>query len=92
VTFVNATDLAKLYYGRTGLQRTGEVLIGIAEGPDMVRFMFPPARGQNRTLFRRRDAMNRALNGEVGILVFKDYGGVKVVAAYRPVGFMHWGM
>mgnify|MGYP007014634758 CR=1 FL=1 len=89
---MNATKLEKLYYGRTGLQETGEVLIGIPEGMNMVRFMFPPTRKPNRILFPRRGAMDRALNGEIGVLVFKDYGGVKVVAAYRPVGFMHWGV
>ncbi|KAH6555527.1 hypothetical protein KP509_1Z246700 [Ceratopteris richardii] len=36
--------------------------------------------------------MEKAINGEAGIDIMHDYKDEKVIAAYRPVGFMRWGL
>lgn len=92
LTWVNATKLVSLVYDRTGLQATGELLIGVPESMNMVHLLFPPLQNPNLTLVYKGGAMARAINGESGIMTLHDYSGAKVIAAYRPVGFMHWGL
>ncbi|MCO5558370.1 hypothetical protein L7F22_011951 [Adiantum nelumboides] len=92
MTWVNATKLVDLVYDRTGLQTTGELLIGVPEGKDKVRLLFPPLANQSLITGRKRGAMARAINGESGIMTLRDYSGSKVIAAYRPVGFLQWGL
>ncbi|KAH6555530.1 hypothetical protein KP509_1Z246700 [Ceratopteris richardii] len=92
MTWINATKLADLVYDRTGLQKTGEILIGMPEGDNEVRFLFPPHSNQSYTIHRRYGAMEKAINGEAGIDIMHDYKDEKVIAAYRPVGFMRWGL
>ncbi|KAI5084877.1 hypothetical protein GOP47_0001046 [Adiantum capillus-veneris] len=92
MTWVNATKLVDLVYDRTGLQTTGELLIGVPVGEDKVRLLFPPFSNQSLVIGRKRGAMARAVNGESGIMTLRDYSGSKVIAAYRPVGFLQWGL
>lgn len=51
MTWVNAAKLEHLVYDRTGLQGTGELLIGIPEeGLKLVHLLFPPQQSPNLTL------------------------------------------
>lgn len=92
LTWVNATKLERLVYDRTGLQGTGELLVGVPEDPETVHLLFPPLRNENVINVPFEGAMARAIRGEMGIMRQRDYDGVKIIAAYRPVGFKSWGM
>lgn len=92
MTRVNATKLVDLVYDRTALQTTGELLIGVPEGVNKVRLLFPPLQSPNLTVVRKGGAMAKAINGESGIMTLRDYSGSKVIAAYRPVKFLQWGL
>ncbi|KAH7431200.1 hypothetical protein KP509_08G035900 [Ceratopteris richardii] len=92
LTWINATKLERLVYDGTGLQGTGELLVGLPEGANTVRLLFPPLHDPNITRLPLDGAMAEAINGETGIKRQWDYNGVKVIAAYRPVGFMRWGL
>ena len=91
---MNATKLGELVYDRTGLQKTGELLIGTQQvGSDgMVELLFPALQNMNVTRVCFDGAMARAIAGESGVLRQEDYSGASVIAAYTPVEFMHWGV
>lgn len=91
LTWVNATKLEGLVYDRTGLQGTGELLVGVPEDSNTVRLLFPPLQNANVTEVPFDGAMARAIGGKMGIMRQRDYNGVKIIAAYRPVGFKGWG-
>ncbi|KAH7440232.1 hypothetical protein KP509_04G097600 [Ceratopteris richardii] len=88
---VNATKLVSLVYDRTGLQETGELLVGIPDGPDKIRLLLPAMQKPNVIVLPYKGAMAKAINGESGILKERNYRGARVIAAYRPAGFLHWG-
>ncbi|KAI5064609.1 hypothetical protein GOP47_0021279 [Adiantum capillus-veneris] len=92
LTWVNATKLERLVYDGTGLQGTGELLVGVPQDPKTVRLLFPPLQNPAVAELPFGGAMARAINGETGIRRERDYNGVKTIAAYRPVGFMRWGL
>ncbi|KAH7422381.1 hypothetical protein KP509_12G006200 [Ceratopteris richardii] len=92
LTWVNATKLERLVYDGTGLQGTGELLIGMPEDSHTVRLLFPPLQNPRVTKLPLDGAMAEAINGRTGILRQEDYNHIQVIAAYRPVGFMHWGL
>ncbi|MCO5568546.1 hypothetical protein L7F22_022245 [Adiantum nelumboides] len=92
LTWVNATKLERLVYDATGLQGTGELLVGVPQDPDTVRLLFPPLQNREVAELPFGGAMARAINGETGIRRERDYNGVKTIAAYRPIGFMRWGL
>lgn len=91
LTWVNATKLEGLVYDRTGLQGTGELLVGVPEDSNTVHLLFPPLHA-NVTEVPFDGAMARAIGGKMGIMRQRDYNGVKIIAAYRPVGFKGWGL
>ncbi|MCO5581908.1 hypothetical protein L7F22_035797 [Adiantum nelumboides] len=92
MTGVNATKLINLVYDQTGLQGTGELLVAIPESSQYVHLLFPPLQHPEIDRLPRDDGISRAINGESGIMTMRDYSGTKVIAAYRPVGFMSWGL
>lgn len=92
LTWINATKLERLVYDGTGLQGTGELLVGLPQDRNTVRLLFPPLQHPDVTNLPFDGAMARAINGETGIRRQRDYNGVKIIAAYRPVGFMRWGL
>ncbi|MCO5548017.1 hypothetical protein L7F22_001473 [Adiantum nelumboides] len=92
MVLVNATKLVSLVYDRTGLQKTGELLIGVPDGQDRIRLLLPAMQNPNVTVLPYSGAMTRAINGESGIVKERDYSGKKVIAAYRPAGFLRWGL
>eukprot|EP00250_Pteridium_aquilinum_P001801 c12012_g2_i1 orf=431-3637(+) len=92
MTGVNATKLVRLVYDGTGLQGTGELLITVPDTPQNVHLLFPPLQHPTVTTLPKDGAILRAMNGESGIMTLRDYSGVNVIVAYRPVGFMHWGL
>ncbi|KAI5063146.1 hypothetical protein GOP47_0021693 [Adiantum capillus-veneris] len=92
MTGVNATKLVNLVYDRTGLQGTGELLVAVPESPEHVYLLFPPLQYPHINRLPSNDPISRAINGESGIMTMRDYRGTKVITAYRPVGFMRWGL
>lgn len=92
MTGVNATKLVSLVYDRTGLQGTGELIIAVPDNTENVHLLLPPLQHPTLTMLPKETAILRAMNGESGIMTLRDYNGVKVIVAYRPVGFMHWGV
>lgn len=92
LTWVNATKLEGLVYDRTGLQGTGELLVGVPQNMNTVHLLFPALQNAKVTMVPNDGAMARALVGESGILRERDYNGVEVIVAYRPVEFMNWGL
>ena len=92
MTWVNASKLGALVYDRTGLQRTGELLVGIPQNSNLVHLLFPALQNINVTMVQPDGAMARAIAGESGVLRQRDYSGESIIAAYTPVEFMHWGV
>ena len=79
-----------------GFGKTGEFLVGRRAG-DMIEFILPPrfaGRGQSRPLpfdSGLAEPMRQALEGRAGTMVGKDYGGVEVLADYRPLEVLDLG-
>jgi len=90
VVFVLADQkpLRKLLRDRTGLGRTGEVMLGARVG-EKIDYLLSPVANVSVT---QAPAMAAALNGESGFRAVTDYRGDRVLAAYRPVGYRDWGI
>ena len=90
VVFVLADQkpLRKLLRDRTGLGRTGEVMLGARAG-DKIDYLLSPVAD---VPLAQAPAMAAALNGESGFKAVIDYRGDRVLAAYRPVGYRDWGI
>ena len=90
VVFVLADQkpLRKLLRDRTGLGRTGEVMLGARVG-EKIDYLLSPVADVTVT---QAPAMAAALNGESGFKAVTDYRGDRVLAAYRPVGYRDWGI
>lgn len=72
---------------------TGEVLVG-TPADDKVRYVLPTRHDKSVSFRRLQDvpAMSAAVRGESGFINTTDYRNVEVLAAYRPVGYLDWGM
>ena len=78
-----------------GLEETGEVLVGVAEG-ETIRLILPSRRVSpvSEVAASQFPAMSDAIAGKFGCMRTIDYHGKDVLAAYRPVGFgfSGWGL
>ena len=82
----------------TGLGKTGETLIGTLEGQEIL-FLTPLRHVENAALTHRVRMgepralpMQAAVSGKVGSGVSVDYRGEEVLAAWRHIPSVHWGM
>lgn len=87
------TPLVRLLSNPAGLGITGEVLLGVRR-ENSVHFILPPRHDPmvSDVPLRYTKAMERAMRGESGCMKTRDYRGVLVLAAYRPVGQRNWGL
>ncbi len=95
------TDMAPIYeliQNTTGLGKTGETLIAKKDG-DQGLFLNPLRHDPDAALKRRIDfgkrectGMQQALKGRNGSGLAVDYRGQKVIAAWRYISSLDWGM
>jgi PAS domain S-box-containing protein len=95
------TDMAPIYeliQNTTGLGKTGETLIAKKDG-NQALFLNPLRHDPEAALKRRIDfakgegiAMQQALEGRNGSGLTVDYRGQKVIAAWRYISSLDWGM
>ena len=78
-----------------GLEETGEVLVGVAEG-ETIRLILPSRRASpvSEVAASEFPVMSAAIAGKFGCVRTIDYHGKDVLVAYRPVGFgfSGWGL
>jgi signal transduction histidine kinase/ActR/RegA family two-component response regulator len=84
-----ATDLGNV----TGLGQTGEVLLGVREGPQL-RFLFPPRNAPRTEMVpvSAAPALASATQGREAFFRTPDYRGTPVLAAGRPLNYGGWGL
>jgi PAS domain S-box-containing protein len=95
---INMAPIYKLIQDTTGLGVTGETLIAQKMG-DGALFLNPLRHDPNAALQRKvvfgekqATTIQQALTGRDGIGVSVDYRGKKVIAAWRYLPSLHWGM
>jgi len=95
---VDMTPVYKLIQDTTGLGKTGEVLIGKKTG-DQVVYLNPLRHDPNAALKRKIDIgneigrpMQEAVQGKTGSGQTIDYRGKKVIAAWRYIPSLDWGL
>lgn len=91
LAWVNASRLAKLVTDRTGLQNTGELIVGVPKG-DRVHLVLPPSLADNVQDIALTGAIKLACDLLNGTMIERDYRGQKVIVAYTPVGYQNWGI
>ncbi|KAG0559642.1 hypothetical protein M758_10G116400 [Ceratodon purpureus] len=92
VAWVNASRLGKLVTDRTGLQNTGELIVGVPKN-DRVHLVLPPSLAHNVQNIALTGAIKLACEDMLnGTLIERDYRGQKVIVAYTPVGYQNWGL
>lgn len=89
-----APTIDSLLTDLSNIGRTGVVAVCAPAGSEMqcLPFGTRPVTRMSRYLNNRPLPMKFALGGESGVQVLTDYRGVKVVAAYGPVGAYPLGM
>lgn len=90
---MDASRLQELVTDRTGLQDTGEVIVGVPNvAANTATLLLPPAFAPTVRTIPLTGAIRLAcvdmLNGTT---IEKDYRGQKDIMAYMPVGYQSWG-
>ncbi len=95
---VNMVPVYKLIQDVTGLGNTGEVLVGKKIGNQVV-YLNPLRHDPNAALKRRIEIggeigwpMQQAVQGKTATGQYIDYRGKKVIAAWRYIPSLDWGM
>ncbi|XP_002967448.2 uncharacterized protein LOC9635761 [Selaginella moellendorffii] len=89
---INATTLKTLIHDRTGLQNTGELIVGVPIENKTVHLLLPPQAHPGVTSVPLSGSMASAIGGLSGVRRERDYRGVEVIVAYAPVGYLNWGL
>ncbi|MFZ0035473.1 MAG: PAS domain-containing protein [Sedimentisphaerales bacterium] len=94
---VDMTPVHKLIQDATGLGKTGEVLVGKKSGNEIV--YLNPLRHEPNTVMKRINIgeeaggpIQEAVQGRSGAGQLIDYQGKKVIAAWRYIPSLDWGM
>ena len=95
---VDMGPVYSLIQDSTGLGATGETLIGRKEGREVL--FLNPLRHDPQAALKRRVSLGaeagvpvqEAAQGRTGTGIVKDYRGVEVIAAWRPVPGSGWGL
>ena len=99
VVLVDFSPIASMLMDPTGLEESGEVLVGVKHGEAID--LITPTRGlrpgpfpRSEVLAGRLPSLAAASRGEFGHERTTDYRGQDVLVAYRPVGrgFDGWGL
>jgi PAS domain S-box-containing protein len=95
---VDMTPIYKIIQDVTGLGSTGEVLIGRKTG-DKVEFLNPLRHDPQAALVRKAAVgdvtsfpIQQAVQGKTGSGIAIDYRGKQVIAAWRYIPSMDWGL
>ncbi|KAG0611779.1 hypothetical protein M758_7G164000 [Ceratodon purpureus] len=92
LAWVDASRLKELVTDRTGLQNTGEVIVGVPDD-DQVTLLLPPAFSPSTRTVALTGAIKAACIDKLnGTTIESDYRGQKVIVAYIPVGYQNWGL
>lgn len=95
---INNTDLYRVVNDYTGLERTGETIVGTQVNQEVV--FVTPTRHDPQAAFQRKLPMSAAINNPLpravqglrGIGIVRDYRDKEVVAAWRYLPSLRWGM
>ena len=89
----DVSDLAGVLRDITGLGETGEAILGVRHGNE-IQFLFPPRNAPQKTgtPIAGAPALNAAAEGAAIFSRNRDYRGVPVLAAGRPIGYGGWGL
>jgi len=93
VVVLDVQPMANLLASQTGLGESGEILLGALQ--DTKIHLLLPARHDPQRVdipLASMPAMAPAVRGQTGLIHARDYRGVEVLAAYRPVGYQDWGL
>lgn len=92
LAWVDASRLDQLVTDRTGLQNTGEVVVGVPENGQVMLLLPPSFAPSVRTIPLTGAIKLACLDKLNGTMIERDYRGQKVIVAYVPVGYRNWGM
>jgi len=90
---IDIAPVMELLRNHAGMGDTGEVVVAAGKG-DKLRLLFVQERDRSVGDLppRAAPALAQAVAGRTGAMQTRDYRGVAVLAAYRPVGYRDWGM
>ena len=95
VVLVDFGSIASILMDTSGLDDTGEVLVGVGQA-ESIRLITPTRARTPKSEERASGmpALSSAINGEFGSSRTSDYRDEDVLVAYRPVGrgFTGWGL
>ncbi len=93
IVVLDVMPMVNFLANRTGLGESGEVLVGTVH--DTKIHLLAPARHDQQLTdipLGNMPVMEDAIHGRTGFARARDYRGVEVLAAYRPVGYRDWGL
>eukprot|EP00850_Spirogloea_muscicola_P020430 SM000216S06556 [mRNA] locus=s216:11122:17424:- [translate_table: standard] len=89
---INATQLQGIVHAATGLQKTGEILLGFSLDNKTINYVVTPEKHPAFTHQPFSGPLALAIGGKSGFTRNRDTWNVAVAASYIPVGFLGWGL